>query len=42
MILGAILMLACRPSCRQFFARKTETAPPGLLERPVEHAPMHL
>ncbi|HTC60282.1 MAG TPA: hypothetical protein VK691_09210, partial [Solirubrobacteraceae bacterium] len=42
MILGAILMLASRRSCREFFARKTETAPPGLLERPVEHAPLHL
>ena len=24
-----------------FFKRKTETAPPGLLDQPVEHAPAH-
>jgi len=42
MVLGAILMLASRRSCREFFARKTETAPAGMLERPVEHAPLHL
>jgi hypothetical protein len=34
-------MLLSRPYFRGFFARKLETAPPGLLERPVEHAPAH-
>jgi amino acid transporter len=41
MILGAIVMIACRFNYRQFFSRKTETAPVGLLEQPVEHAPAH-
>jgi hypothetical protein len=34
-------MLASRPFFREFFKRRTETAPPGLLEQPVEHAPAH-
>jgi amino acid transporter len=34
MILGVILMLVSRPYFREFFSRKTETAPPGILERP--------
>jgi hypothetical protein len=34
-------MLLSRPFFRDFFARKTETAPVGLLEQPVEHAPAH-
>jgi hypothetical protein len=34
-------MLLSRIPFREFFARKTETAPPGLLEQPVEHAPAH-
>ena len=41
LIAGFILMLVSRPFFRQFFSRKTETAPPGLLEQPVEHAPAH-
>jgi amino acid transporter len=41
MILGVILMIASRFNYRQFFSRKPETAPPGLLEQPVEHAPAH-
>jgi amino acid transporter len=39
--LGFVLMLLSRPYFRDFFARKLETAPPGLLEQPVEHAPAH-
>ncbi len=34
MVLGGVLMLASRPFFREFFSRKTETAPPGILERP--------
>jgi amino acid transporter len=41
MIAGLVLMFIARPFFREFFARKTETAPPGLLEQPVEHAPAH-
>jgi hypothetical protein len=39
---GVLLMLVSRLFFREFFARKTETAPPGLLDVPVEHAPAHL
>jgi amino acid transporter len=39
--LGLALMLLSRPFFREFFARKTETAPIGLVEQPVEHAPAH-
>ncbi len=39
MILGAIIMLISRPFFREFFSRKTETAPPGLLEEPPPVAP---
>ena len=35
-------MLVSRPYFRPFFSRKTETAPPGLLDAPVERAPTHL
>jgi hypothetical protein len=41
LVLGFALMLLSRPYFRDFFARKTETAPGGLLEQPVEHAPAH-
>jgi amino acid transporter len=34
MALGFIIMLVSRPFFREFFSRKTETAPPGVLERP--------
>jgi amino acid transporter len=34
MILGVILMLASRPYFKEFFARKTEAAVPGVLESP--------
>jgi hypothetical protein len=41
MLLGVLLMLISRPYFREFFSRKTETAKPGLLEEPIEHAPAH-
>jgi amino acid transporter len=41
LLLGFVLMLISRFYFRGFFSRKTETAPPGVLERPVEHAPAH-
>jgi amino acid transporter len=34
MVLGAIVMLVSRPFFKGFFARKTETAPPGVLDEP--------
>jgi amino acid transporter len=34
MVLGGIVMLASRPYFKAFFSRKTETAPPDLLEQP--------
>jgi amino acid transporter len=34
MVLGGIIMIASRPYFKEFFARKTETAPPDLLEQP--------
>jgi hypothetical protein len=34
MILGVVVMLASRPVFKDFFRRKRETAPPGVLERP--------
>jgi amino acid transporter len=42
MVLGVVLMIVSRFYFRPFFARKTETAPPGLLDAPVERAPVHL
>jgi amino acid transporter len=42
MIVGLVLMLISRPFFRPFFSRKTETAPPGLLDAKVERAPTHL
>jgi hypothetical protein len=39
---GVVLMLISRLYFRPFFARKTETAAPGLLDARVEHAPAHL
>jgi amino acid transporter len=41
MVFGLLLMLLLRPRYRNFFARKTETAPLGLLDKPTEHAPAH-
>jgi amino acid transporter len=34
MVLGTILMLASRPYFKDFFKRKPETAPPGILDAP--------
>jgi amino acid transporter len=34
LIVGAVLMVISRPFFREFFSRKTETAPPGILDRP--------
>jgi amino acid transporter len=41
LLLGAVIMLLSRPYFREFFSRKTETAPPGLLDQPppVEPTP---
>jgi amino acid transporter len=41
LLVGVVLMIVSRFFFRPFFARKTETARPGLLEEPVEHAPAH-
>ena len=40
MVLGAIIMLISRPFFREYFSRKTETAPPGLLEQPPPAEPV--
>jgi amino acid transporter len=40
MVLGFILMLVSRPYFRDFFSRKTETAPPGLLKQPPPTEPV--
>ncbi len=42
MVLGGLVMVVSRPAFRPFFSRKMETAPPGLLDAPVERAPTHL
>jgi len=42
MLLGVILMLVSRPCFRPFFSRKRETCPEGMLEKPVEKAPLHV
>ena len=42
MIAGIVLMLLSRRRFRLYFSRHTETAPPGLLDAPVERAPVHL
>ena len=38
MILG-IIMIVSRPVFKEFFSRKRETAPPGLLDHPLETMP---
>ncbi len=38
LVLGVVLMLVSRPFFREYFARRLETARPGVLEEPVEHA----
>ena len=40
--IGFVLMLVSRLYFKQFFSRKTETAPPGILDMRVERAPAHL
>ena len=40
MLLGAIVMLISRPFFREYFSRKTETAPPGVLEQPPPTGPV--
>jgi amino acid transporter len=40
MILGAIIMVISRPYFKEFFSRKTETAPPGLLDKPPPTGPV--
>jgi amino acid transporter len=40
MLLGAIVMLASRPFFKDYFARKTETARPGLLDQPPPTGPV--
>ena len=42
MIAGLLLAFLSRFYFGPFFARQRETAPPGLLDAPVEHAPVHL
>jgi amino acid transporter len=42
MIVGLVIMFVIRPAFKPFFARKTETAPEGLLDARVERAPMHM
>ena len=39
---GGVVLLALRSSFRPFFSRKTEVAPAGILDAPVERAPAHL
>ena len=39
MILGVIIMLISRPYFKEFFSRKTETAPPGVLDQPPPTEP---
>jgi amino acid transporter len=38
LVLGFVAMLASRPAFQEFFSRKRETAPPGLLDRPPSQA----
>ena len=39
LILGFILMLISRPYFKEFFSRKPEIAPPGILDHPLEAIP---
>jgi amino acid transporter len=39
MVLGVLIMLASRPAFKEFFSRKLETAPPGVLEHPPTAVP---
>jgi amino acid transporter len=40
MVLGFLIMLASRPAFREYFSRKLETAPPGVLDRPAPAGPV--
>jgi hypothetical protein len=40
MLLGAVIMVISRPYFKEFFSRRTETAPPGLLEQPPPSGPV--
>ncbi len=40
MLLGAVIMLISRPYFKEYFSRKTETAPPGLLQQPPPTGPV--
>jgi len=40
MLLGVIIMVVSRPFFKEFFSRKTETAPRGLLEQPPPTGPV--
>jgi len=40
MVLGFVVMLVSRPFFREYFSRKTETAPPGLLEQTPPSGPV--
>ena len=40
MLLGVIIMIVSRPYFKEFFSRKTETAPPDLLEQPPPTGPV--
>jgi amino acid transporter len=48
MAVGFVLMMLIRPSFKSYFGekylfgRKTEVAPPGILDAPIERAPAHL
>src|SRR4029077_12543912 len=39
---GLVVMLISRRHFKQFFSRKTEAAPEGILDTPLEHAPARL
>ena len=41
LLLGVPLMVVCAFKYREFFRRRTEVAPQGLLDNPVEHATSH-
>jgi len=41
LLLGVPFMVLCAVKFREFFSRKTEVAPAGLLDAPVEHATDH-
>ena len=37
--MGFVLMVISRPYFKTFFSRKPETAPPGILDQPIEALP---